>query len=161
VKNLGLIFDQTLSWNSHLDLITRRCFGLLSGLSHLRHYLPPSAVTVLVNALVLSQIRYCLSVYGNGTKTNLIRIQKIINYGAKVIFGRKKFDPVSDLLEKLGWLPADNLVTCSTLSLLHKVRRLGEPEALAAEFRTVSETRETERNTRQDDDLYVPFLLGL
>ena len=64
-KNLGLVFDRTLSWNSHVSLVSKRCFGMLTGLSHLRHSLPASVLTTLVNALVLSQVRFCLSVYGN------------------------------------------------------------------------------------------------
>ena len=46
------------------------------------------------------------------------RIQKIQNYGAKIIFGRKKYDLVSDLLDNLGWLSAENLVFYHTLYLV-------------------------------------------
>lgn len=153
-KNLGVTFDQSLSWDAHVSHISRRCFGTLAGLSHLRHCLPPHVVSLLVNALVLSQIRYCISIYGNGTQNNLSRIQKVINYGAKVIFGRKKFDHVTDLLEKLGWFTAEELVKYHTLCLAHKAIRFGEPENLAREFLRVSETRD--RSTRQDNDLHVP-----
>ena len=153
-KNLGLIFDRTLSWDNHVAAVTRRCIGTLSGLSHLRGHLPIAVVSTLVGALVLSQIRYCISVYGNGTKKNLSRIQKIINYAAKVIFGRKKFDHVSDLLENLGWLSAGDLAQYHTLCLVHKARRLGEPEALASGLARVSDTRD--RQTRQDGLLFVP-----
>ena len=154
-KNLGLIYDRTLSWNSHVSLVTKRCFGILAGLSHLSHCLPSSVMTTLVNALVLSQVRYCISVYGNGTQYNLSRIQKIINYSAKVIFGRKKFDPVSDLLQKLDWLSAGDLVRHSTITLIHKVLSSGEPVALASEIRTVADVHD--RPTRQDSDLYIPW----
>ena len=131
-KNLGLVFDRALSWNSHISLITKRCFGILSGLSDLRHCLPHGLMVTLVNVVVLSQVRYCLTVYGNSTSANLSRIQKIINFSAKVIFGRKKkIDYVSDLLQRLGWLSADDLVAMHTLTLLHKT---GEPEVLASQF---------------------------
>ena len=153
-KNLGLVFDRTLSWNSHISHITKRCFGILSGLSHLRHCLPHGVIVTLVNALVLSQVRYCLTVYGNSTCANTSRIQKILNFSAKVIFGRKKFDHVSDLLQELGWLTADDMVAMHTLTLMHKVRRTGEPDMLARQFHTAAETRE--RSTRRDHHLVVP-----
>ena len=41
-----------------------------------------------------------------------------MNYAAKVIFGRKKYDHVSDLLGRLGWLSADELVSYHTLCLV-------------------------------------------
>ena len=74
VKNLGLTFHRTLNWDAHVKSLTRRCFGALSGLSHLRGRLPSSVISVLVNALVLSQVRYCITVYGNGSKKNVSRI---------------------------------------------------------------------------------------
>ena len=57
-------------------------------------------------------------------------------------------------MTRLGWLSAENLATYHTLCLLHKTRRHGEPESLAASFTTVAETRS--RPTRQDNDLFVP-----
>ena len=116
-KNLGVIFDRSLSWDRHVATVTQRCFGVLTGLSHLRGHLPTAVLSALINALVLSQIRYCISVYGNGKKGNLGRLQKIINYAAKVLFGRRKYDHVSDLLERLGWLSAEGMATYHTLYL--------------------------------------------
>ena len=158
-KNLGIVFDRNLNWNAHVSSVTRRCFGIPSGLSHLKGRLPSSVISVLVSALVVSQVRYCISIYGSGSKKNLARIQKILNYGAKIIFGRKKYDHVSDLLDKLSWLSAESMVSYHTLCMVHKVRRLGEPHDLAAGFSTVAEVREARgeaRITRQDRDLNVP-----
>ena len=67
---------------------------------------------------------------------------------------------MSDLLEKLGWLSAENLALYHTLCLFHKVHRFREPEGLAADITTVAEGRAarglTDRSTRQDRDLHVP-----
>ena len=104
VGNLGVTFDCTLSWDAHVSELCRRCTGLLIGLSHARHCLPDGIIRMLVTALVVSRIQYCLSVYGNGSQKNFDRLQKILNFAARVIFGRRKFDHVSDLLTKLGWL---------------------------------------------------------
>ena len=154
-KNLGVIFDRSLSWDRHVATVTQRCFGILTGLSHLRGHLPTAVLSALINTLVFSQIRYCISVYGNGKKGNLGRLQKIINYAAKVLFGRRKHDHVSDLLERLGWLSAEGMATYHTLCLTHKVRRFGEPAQLVAGLSTVAEARSTERTTRRDHALYV------
>ena len=88
-KNLGVMFDRFLNWDAHVSSVIQRSFGTLIGLSHLRNYLPPAVVSAVVDALALSQIRYCLSVYGNGSNKNLVRLQKVINYAAKIIYGRK------------------------------------------------------------------------
>ena len=68
VKNLGVIFDRNLSWDSHVGAVSRRCTGILLDLSHVRHVIPQGVITSLVTALVLSQVRYYISVYGIGSK---------------------------------------------------------------------------------------------
>ena len=34
VKNLGVVFDQNMTFSAHVDHVVQRCTGLLSGLSH-------------------------------------------------------------------------------------------------------------------------------
>ena len=60
VKNLGLVIDRTLSYEPHVDQLVGRCTGLLVGLSHARHRLPTEILVTIINALVLSTIRYCI-----------------------------------------------------------------------------------------------------
>ena len=76
VKNLGVTFDGNLSWDSHVGVISQRCNGISIGLSHARRLLPSSVITTLVTALVLSQVQYCMSVYGNGTKKTWPKFRK-------------------------------------------------------------------------------------
>ena len=63
VRNLGLVMDRTLSYELHIDQLVGRCTGLLIGLSHARYRLPKETLATIVNALVLSTVRYCISVY--------------------------------------------------------------------------------------------------
>ena len=85
-------------------------------------------MTTLVSALVLSHVRYCLTVYGNGTVKNSDRLQKILNFSARVVSGRKKYDHISDVQRELGWLSAPDLFRFHTLMLAQTVLRHGEPD---------------------------------
>ena len=51
-------------------------------------------------------------------------------------------------------MTVEQLQSYHTLSLLHKVIRTGEPEALAGMFCTNASVRQ--RNTRQDNLLHIP-----
>ena len=82
----------------------------------------------------------------------MAQLQKVLNFGARVIFGKRKFDHVSGLWNRLGWLWPQQLADFSTLSLAHKVIRSGKPDTLAAFFQLNLEKRE--RSTRQDH-LYI------
>ena len=70
VKNLGVIMDPNLSWEAHIDHIINRCFGILIGLMHIRHFIPLNVLPRVVDALVLSHVRYCAPVYGSANRTN-------------------------------------------------------------------------------------------
>ena len=153
-KNLGVIFDCHLSWDAHIQEITRKCFGILIGLSHVRHYLPAEILPTIVAALVLSRVRYCLPVYGNGSRKNLNKIQKVINFAARVVSGRRKFSRSADVRAALGWLDAEDLFKYYTLALLHKIRVHNTPESISTSIQTNSEARV--RCTRQDADLRLP-----
>ena len=152
--NLGIVFDGALSWEAHVSELSRRCMGLLIGLSHARSYLPDGVIRTLVTALVLARINYCLSVYGNSTQKNFDRLQKILNFAARVIFGRRKFDHISYLREKLGWLSPRQMSDYRTLTIAHKALHRGEPEELATLFMINRDARS--RHTRQDDLFHLP-----
>ena len=155
-RNLGVLFDQHLSWDAHVSALSRKCCGILAGLSHIRHYLPHEILPEIVTALVISHIRYCLVVYGNGSSTNQRRIQKLINFAARVISGRRKFDHISDVCDTLQWLDAPSLSQYQTLCLLQKIRVTGQPNSLAEQFIVNCERPHRNRNTRQDHQLFLP-----
>ena len=105
---------------------------------------------------MLSHIRYCLVVYGCGSTSNLRRLQKIINFAARVVSGKRRFDRVSGVIEALGWLDAPDLFLYQTLCLIHKVCRTTEPESLANLFVTNRDLPDRLRFTRQDSLLFLP-----
>ena len=82
------------------------------------------------------------------------RVQKILNFSARVISGRRKFDHISDVQIGLGWLSAPDLVQYHTLMLAHKVLLHGESEVLATLFWRCRDVRD--RQTRQDGALRAP-----
>ena len=160
VKNLGVIFDQHLSWDAHVRAVSRKCCGILIALSHLRHYLPTDTLPEIVNALVISHIRYCLVVYGNGTTKNLNLIQNILNFAARVISGKRKFDPISNVRKTLGWLDSAQLFQHQSLCLLDKIQFSGQPECIARQICTNHDHPDHVRSTRQDQLLHLPAFNG-
>ena len=106
--------DRHLTFDGHIGQLVPKCTGLLISLCHSKHALPSWTVAHVVNALVVSSIRYCMSIYGSCGKTQLHRIQKLLNFCARVISGRRKYDHISDIIYQLKWLGAELLVTANT-----------------------------------------------
>ena len=155
VKSLGLVMDRHLSFEPHVNQLVAKCTGLLIGLIHAKHRLPRDVMPALVNGLVISLIRYCITVYGNSNAQTLARIQKLLNFCARVVSGRRKRDHVRDVLKELNWLPAQDLLTFRTLCSLKGIMTQRQPEDLSNQFKTVRTVR-AGRTTRQDNLLAVP-----
>ena len=130
VKNLGIILDRHLNFVPHVDAVTRKCTGMLTALIHARHVIPRSALRQIVGALVMSVLRYGLSVYGSCGETQLCRLQKVVNFCARVVSGRRRRDNVVAVIKELKWLTAKQLVTYHTVSAVERIITSGQPEYL-------------------------------
>jgi len=108
--------------------MTRRCTGTLIALNHARHVIPSSTLPDIVQALVISIVRYCMSVYGSCSSTQIQRVHKIINFSARVVSGRRKYDRISDVVQRLGWLTACQLVEYHTICAVHSAITTGQPQ---------------------------------
>lgn len=151
VKNLGVIMAPVLSWEPHVKHITDRCIGILVALLHAKHLLPVTVLPRVVDALVFSHLRYCVQVYGSANQTVIFKLQKVFNFAARVLSGRRKYDHISDVLCKLRWLNAQQFVDYFDICLLHKILVTGEPCALRS---TLSFNHESvPRRTRQSAHL--------
>ena len=155
VRNLGVFMDETLSWDHHIKTITDRCFGILIGLSHVKHILPIELLPRIVDCLVMSHVRYCVQVYGSASVTSIKKIQRIFNFAARVISGRRKYDHISQVLHELGWPKAEEFVQHSDLRMIGKIIRSGKPSSLAS---LIHFNREIlQRNTRQANHIALPL----
>ena len=59
VKNLGVAFDQHLSWIPHVDVVVQKTATTLMRLSHKRHILPKDVITNVVEASVIAYPMFC------------------------------------------------------------------------------------------------------
>ena len=130
VRNLGVIMDPVLSWELHLAAVVNRCIGMLIALLHVKHILPRDILPRLIDALVFSRVRYSVQVYGSANRTTVAKLQKVFNFAARVLSGRRKFDHISDVLRQLGWLDAQQFVMFSDVCMLQKILTSGEPNAI-------------------------------
>ena len=111
VKMLGVTIDQTLSWEKHISTVVKKCNSILACLYKIRHHLTPEARKLLIQSLVFPHILYCLSVWGGAAACHMDRVQKVVNFGARVVTGARRRDHISPALSALGWLRMGDLVT--------------------------------------------------
>ena len=131
VRNLGLIMDRHLSYHCHVSHVVSKCTGALLALNHAKHVLPPHTLKPIVTSLVVSTVRYCISIYGTCGTTELRRVQRVLNFCARVISGRRKYSDVTDVLRELKWLSAANLALYHRICSVRTIGQTGHPSNIA------------------------------
>ena len=111
---------------------------------------------MVVQSLILSVLNYCLRVWGSTNKSQMGRVKKLQNFAARVaIGGARKYDHVTPLFNKLGWLRLDKKYKFDLCILMFKIINKILPEHLFA-MPTVDQMRNNNVNTRNQNSLYVP-----
>ena len=86
VLNLGVIFDSTLSFDAHINSISKSANFHLRRIRHIRKYCSKRITKLLINALVLSRIDYCGSLFSDLKKIEVKKIDRIIRVSIRLIY---------------------------------------------------------------------------
>ena len=87
----------------------------------MRHRLPEDTKRLLVEALVLPHVRYCISVWGSCTVEQKKRIQKAVNFGARIVTGLGRREHVTPVLQQLGWGKLDDMLKDHDISIVKRL----------------------------------------
>ncbi len=86
VRNLGVIFDDQLTFKEHIAKTARSCRFALHNIRKIRPFLTEHAAQLLVQALVISRLDYCNALLA-GLPSNTIKpLQMIQNSAAGLVF---------------------------------------------------------------------------
>ena len=129
LRMLGVVLDPILSWEKHISHVVQKCNALLISLYRFRHHFSQDILQKLINIHVFPHIIYCLSVWGGPNKTQLVRIQKTINFAARVVTGAGRTDRIGPTLQALGWERVERLVEMKDAVKMYKLltKELGPP----------------------------------
>ncbi|XP_051234107.1 galanin receptor type 1b isoform X2 [Dicentrarchus labrax] len=120
VRNLGVIFDQDLSFNSHIKQTSRTAFFHLRNIRKIRHILSQTDAEKLIHAFVTSRLDYCNSLLSGCPNKSIKTLQLIQNAAARVLTGTRKRDHISPVLATLHWLPIKCRIEFKILLLTYK-----------------------------------------
>ena len=118
--NLGVKLDYEVSFSPHISMVISQSYRQISNISQIRKYLTIEDVRTIVQALIVSKIDNCNSLLYGVAEYEISRLQKLQNSCARLIFGKKKYESVSDILSTLHWLPIKERIYFKILLLVFK-----------------------------------------
>ncbi len=120
VRNLGVIFDDQLTFKEHIAKTARSCRFALHNIRKIRPFLTEHAAQLLVQVLVISRLDYCNALLA-GLPSNTIKpLQMIQNAAARLVFNEPKRAHVTPLFVSLHWLPIAARIQFKTLMLAYR-----------------------------------------
>lgn len=102
VKSLGLLKDNQLKWDTHINELIKKCNRSLWTIRSLYHYINIAQRKQLVESLILSKLYYMISVWGECKQTIIKLVYKVFRSCQKLVLGAY---PTNEEYKELGWLP--------------------------------------------------------
>ena len=119
-RNIGVLFDSSLSHHDHISNITRKCFYHLHKLWKIRKYLSKESSETLVHSLISNNLDYCNSLLAGLPTKELDRLQAVQNAAARLVVKTSKYEHITPILFELHWLPVASRVKFKFLLLTYK-----------------------------------------
>ena len=119
-RNLGVVFDEHLTFNDHISSVLRSGWACIYMLGKIRRYLDRACAERLVHAFITSRIDSCNSLLSDLPSNQIDRLQRLQNAAARLIMLRKRRDHITPILADLHWLPVCQRIKYKILLLVFK-----------------------------------------
>ena len=150
-KYLGVIVDDTLSWEEQYESVKKKVAGGLAAMKKLKGILPQSMLFQVYKALVESHLRYADVVWGSLFETKITALQRLQNRAFEIIQGLK----IKDSLIRPTF-SIDQMFQFDRSVLMYKIINKICPESLHDKFAERSSI--SKYDTRNKTDLQIPRL---
>ncbi|KAK5851958.1 hypothetical protein PBY51_023469 [Eleginops maclovinus] len=154
VRNLGVILDPTLSFQSHIINITKSAFYHLKNISRLRPSLSASVTETLIHCFISTRLDYCNAILTGLPSKTLDRLQYVQNSAARVLTGIKPWQHITPTLMQLHWLPVKFRIKFKILLLTYKSLHALAPRYLSDLLHPYTPLRSLRSSVK--DQLAVP-----
>ena len=130
-RNLGIVFDNHLTFHEHITQLSKACFYHIRDLRRIRSSIDYSTACLIATSIVHSKLDYCNSLYLNLPDCELNRLQFVQNSLARAVCKTPRYAHVTPVLKSLHWLKVRQRITYKVASLTYGVVQTSQPPYLA------------------------------
>ena len=152
--DLGVLLDENLKWDSHINEIIAKAYGKLRTAYLAKNFLNKESKIAVVEYYVLSQLNYCNILMQNISQGLVDKLQKLQNSCTRFIFGLRKYDHISNHFKQLNVLNIENRRKLHSATVMHKVTLKKAPVYLCNKicYRNALHLH----NTRGNNNIHIP-----
>ena len=125
VYSLGVLMDSSLTYSPHITYSISQGYQLIRNISGIRKFLSRDHLRTLVNSIIVAKVDNCNSLLYGISAYDQDRLRKFQNSCARLIYGKRKRDHVTAILQELHWLPTEARVyfklLCQVFKCLHDI----------------------------------------
>lgn len=129
-KNLGIVFNRTLTWNNHINSIVGKTYGVLRTLWTAQKCTPTKTRLLLAKALVIPLLIYGCEIFYNCDAESKRKLQVAIYTTIRYVYRLKRYDHVSHLAKNLVNMSFQNYIKFRTLLFLFSIIKSKQPTYL-------------------------------
>ena len=151
IKFLGVILDENLTWNHHINELCSKLKRLFHIFYNIRNLLLKDNIKTIYYALVYSRIKYGISVYGQACDSKLKRIQTLQNQLLKVLSSKNYRFSTDSLHNEFDLLKIKDIVKQEVITFVHNFFSKSLPPVFDGYFETLASNHN--RDTRYGSNL--------
>ena len=120
VKYLGVILDNNLTWQPHIDKISKKLSKSCGMVFKLRHYVPLSTLKLIYYGMFNSILQYSLLNWGRASRCHLQKIKTLQNRFLRASLFRKRCCPLNVMYSEFGVLKLEDMLAMEYAKFLHR-----------------------------------------
>src|SRR5579863_2041022 len=121
VRNLGVIFDNNMTMEDHVNSICKTSYFYIRLLGKLRKFLDKETGAMITHAFVTSRLDYCNSLLYGISSTLATKLQHVLNTAARIVTRTRIGMHITPVLKSLHWLPVVQQCAFKTALITFKV----------------------------------------
>ena len=108
-RDFRVIFDENLTFDSHVSTICENCFCHIQALRHIRPLMSAETAKMVACAIARSRLDYCNSVLARLSDANFNKLEQVQYSLARAVIGMPTYscNHMTAVLTKLHWLPTE------------------------------------------------------
>lgn len=130
VKNLGIMFNTTLTWTNHINYACGRTYSMLRTLWKTQHCTPVKIRMLLAKTYLLPTLLYGCELFASCDSISSSKLNVLFNNIARYVFDLKNHGPVSSFSKQIYGITFDNFLKTRVLIFLHKIIYNEQPDHL-------------------------------